>query len=69
MLCPFEEMQPTLWRRTDLPISDRTSRADITTIVKLSAFIKGKAASHVEHLAKNLEKPEVAYGQEVSACC
>jgi len=42
---------------------------DITTIVKLSTFIKGKAASHVEHLAEGLEKPEVVYGQEVSACC
>lgn len=45
------------------------SHEDIGTIVKLSAFIKGKAASHVEHLAESLEKPEVAYGQEVSACC
>ncbi len=42
------------------------SHDDIGTIVKLSAFIKGKAASHVERLA---EKPEVAYGQQVSACC
>lgn len=42
---------------------------DITTIVRLSAFIKGKAASHVEHLAETIETPEVAYGQEVSACC
>jgi AhpD family alkylhydroperoxidase len=42
---------------------------DITAIVKLAAFIKGKAASHVEHLAESLEKPEVVYGQEVSACC
>lgn len=45
------------------------SHEDIGTIVKLSAFIKGKAASHVEHLAESLDKPEVAYGQEVSACC
>jgi AhpD family alkylhydroperoxidase len=45
------------------------SHEDITTIVKLSAFIKGKAASHVERLAENLDKPEVAYGQQVSACC
>jgi AhpD family alkylhydroperoxidase len=45
------------------------SHEDITTIVKLSAFIKGKAASHVEHLAESLEKPEVVYGHEVSACC
>ncbi|WP_428623585.1 carboxymuconolactone decarboxylase family protein [Sedimenticola sp.] len=42
---------------------------DITTIVKLSAFIKGKAASHVEHLAETIEKPEEVYGKEVSACC
>ena len=28
------------------------SHDDITTVVKLSAFIKGKAASHVEHLAE-----------------
>lgn len=45
------------------------SHEDIGTIVKLSAFIKGKAASHVEHLAESLDKPEVTYGQEVSACC
>lgn len=45
------------------------SHEDITTILKLSAFIKGKAASHVEHLAESLEKPEVVYGHEVSACC
>jgi AhpD family alkylhydroperoxidase len=45
------------------------SHEDITTILKLSAFIKGKAASHVERLAGSLEKPEVVYGHEVSACC
>ena len=45
------------------------SHDDISAIVKLSAFIKGKAASHVERLAESLEKPEAAYGQEVSACC
>ena len=33
------------------------SHDEITTIMKLSAFIKGKAASHVEHLAESLEKP------------
>jgi AhpD family alkylhydroperoxidase len=42
---------------------------DITTIVKLSAFIKGKAASHVERLAETLERPELAYAQQVGACC
>jgi len=45
------------------------SHEDITTVLKLSAFIKGKAASHVEHLAESLEKPEVVYGHEVNACC
>lgn len=45
------------------------SHEDITTIVKLSEFIKGKAASHVQHLADSLDKPDVVYGQEVSACC
>ena len=45
------------------------SHEEIETIVKLSAFIKGKAASHVEHLAESLKKPEVAYEQQVSACC
>jgi AhpD family alkylhydroperoxidase len=42
---------------------------EITTVVKLSAFIKGKAASHVEHLAESLEKPEAAYEKAVTACC
>jgi AhpD family alkylhydroperoxidase len=41
---------------------------EIAMIVKLSAFIKGKAASHVEHLAESLKKPEVVYEQQVSAC-
>nr|WP_269808424.1 carboxymuconolactone decarboxylase family protein [Sinorhizobium alkalisoli] len=45
------------------------SHEEIETIVKLSAFIKGKAASHVEHLAESLKKPEVVYEQQVSACC
>jgi len=36
--------------------------------VKLAAFIKGKAASHVEHLAESL-KPEVTYAKAVNACC
>ena len=45
------------------------SHEEIAMIVKLSAFIKGKAASHVEHLAESLKKPEVVYEQEVSACC
>ena len=45
------------------------SHDEITMIVKLSAFIRGKAASHVEHLAESLDKPEAAYEKEVSACC
>lgn len=45
------------------------SHEEIETIVKLSAFVKGKAVSHVEHLAESLKKPEVAYEQQVSACC
>ena len=45
------------------------SHDEITTIVKLSAFIKGKAASHVEHLAESLDKPEAAYEKAVSTCC
>lgn len=39
------------------------SQEDITAVVKLSEFIKGKAASHVERLAESLEKPDVAYAQ------
>jgi AhpD family alkylhydroperoxidase len=42
---------------------------EVEVIVKLSAFIKGKAASHVEHLAESFKKPEVVYEREVSACC
>ena len=45
------------------------SHDEITTIAKLSAFIKGKAASHVEHLVESLDKPEAAYEKAVSACC
>jgi AhpD family alkylhydroperoxidase len=45
------------------------SQEDVTTIVKLSAFIKGKAASHVERLAETVEKPEAVYEKAVSACC
>ena len=45
------------------------SQDEITMIVKLAAFIKGKAASHVEHLAESLEKPEAAYEKAVTACC
>jgi hypothetical protein len=30
---------------------------------------KGKAASHVEHLAESVKKPEIVYENEVSACC
>ena len=45
------------------------SHEEITTIIKLSAFIKGKAASHVEHLAESLKKPDAVYEQQVSACC
>lgn len=57
--------------KTHLEAAERAgvSHEDIGTIVKLSAFIKGKAASHVEHLAENLDKPEVTYGQQVGACC
>ncbi len=45
------------------------SQEERDTILKLSAFIKSKAASHVERLAATVEKPEVAYAKEVSACC
>ena len=45
------------------------SREDITAIVKLSTFIKGKAGSHVERLAASVEKPEAVYEKAVSACC
>jgi len=45
------------------------SRDDVDTVVKLSAFIKGKAASHVERLAESVKKPEMVYEKEVSACC
>lgn len=57
--------------RTHLEAAESVGIAheDITTIVKLSAFIKGKAASHVERLAETLEKPELVYEQQVGACC
>ncbi len=45
------------------------SREEIATIVKLSAFIKGKASSHVERLADSLERPEATYEKAVDACC
>jgi AhpD family alkylhydroperoxidase len=45
------------------------SHDEITMIAKLSAFIKGKAASHVEHLVESLDKPEAAYEKAVTACC
>ena len=45
------------------------SHDEISTIAKLSAFIKGKAASHVEHLIESLDKPEAAYEKAVTACC
>jgi AhpD family alkylhydroperoxidase len=44
------------------------SHEEVDTIVKLAAFIKGKAASHLEHLAESL-KPEVTYAKAVNACC
>jgi AhpD family alkylhydroperoxidase len=57
--------------KTHLQAAERVgiSHEDIGTIVKLSAFIKGKASSHVEHLAESLEKPETVYEKAVSACC
>jgi AhpD family alkylhydroperoxidase len=42
---------------------------EIMAIANLSAFIKGKAASHVEHLVESLDKPEAAYEKAVTACC
>lgn len=45
------------------------SHDEITALAKLSAFIKGKAASHVEHLVESLDKPEAAYEKAVTACC
>jgi len=45
------------------------SQQDITTIVKLAAFIRGKAASHVERLAGVIEEQEeVSYDAAVGAC-
>lgn len=57
--------------KTHLEAAERAgiSHDEITMIVKLSEFIKGKAASHVQHLAESLEKSEEVYEQEVSACC
>ena len=57
--------------KTHLEAADSVgiSHEEIATIVKLAAFIKGKAASHVERLAESLEKPEAAYEKGVSACC
>ncbi|MDF2765460.1 MAG: hypothetical protein K0S81_2454 [Rhodospirillales bacterium] len=57
--------------KTHLKAAERVgiSHEDIGAIIKLSAFIKGKAASHVEHLAESLEKPEAVYEKAVSACC
>lgn len=44
------------------------SQQDITTIVKLAAFIRGKAASHVERLAGVIEEQEeVSYDAAVGA--
>lgn len=45
------------------------SQEEITTIVQLATFIKGKAASHVEHLLGVVEEKEVAaQGTATSAC-
>lgn len=45
------------------------SQEEITTIVQLATFIKGKAASHVEHLVGVVEEKEVAaHGTATSAC-
>jgi len=45
------------------------SPEDVTKILKLSAFIKEKAASHVERLAGTLEEKKMAaYPEEVGGC-
>ena len=45
------------------------SQEEISTIVQLATFIKGKAASHVEHLVGVVEEKEVAaHGTATSAC-
>ena len=59
----------TLKAHLDAAESVGISHDEITAIAKLSAFIKGKAASHVEHLVESLDKPEAAYEKAVIACC
>ena len=59
----------TLNAHLDAAESVGISHDEITAIAKLSAFIKGKAASHVEHLVESLDKPEAAYEKAVIACC
>jgi len=45
------------------------SQEEITTIVQLAAFIKGKAASHVEHLVGVVEEKDVvSHGTAAGAC-
>jgi AhpD family alkylhydroperoxidase len=57
--------------RVHLDAAERVgiSHEDVDTVVKLSVFIKGKAASHVERLAESVKKPEAVYEKELSACC
>ena len=57
----------TLKAHLDAAESVGISHDEITAIAKLSAFIKGKAASHVEHLVESLDKPEAAYEKAVIA--
>jgi len=45
------------------------SQEEIATIVQLATFIRGKAASHVEHMVGVVEEKEVAsYGTTAGAC-
>lgn len=59
----------TLKAHLDAAESVGISPDEIMAIANLSAFIKGKAASHVEHLVESLDKPEAAYEKAVTACC
>ncbi len=59
----------TLKTHLDAAESVGISPREIAVVAKLSAFINGNAASHVEHLVESLDKPEAAYEKAVTACC
>lgn len=58
---------PSLKAYLEAAAKAEISNEDIAEIVKLSAFIKGKAASHVEHLAERVEKADTEYARKIVA--